>query len=79
MPDKRECDIYNVSLPWESSGMCLKTFGRFCANIEVVPASRIKVYEYIRDADTYMRGLGYETMLDILFGKVLGSSKKKYI
>lgn len=28
--------------------MCLKTFGRFRANIEVVSASRIKVYEYIK-------------------------------
>lgn len=28
--------------------MCLKTFDRFCADIEVVSTSRIKAYEYIK-------------------------------
>jgi len=36
--------------------MCLKTFGRFCADIEVVSASGMKVYEYIKYRRKYVVG-----------------------
>lgn len=53
--------------------MCLKTFGRFRTNIEVVSASRIKVYEYIKCVPTYIRAIEKRTQDSIFPSYFLAS------